>query len=176
MSNTPIWRRFLVREGLKDFMVWDRNIHGPAMVDGQPIIGFSKEQANKIRDVLNEPAMAGDVKPRMLDLADHTSTASLAPPHTKTKVRSGLAREDDTQFADPSTAAPPGAPPPSAEPWNYVEHGIEKFGVRPGCPKCNMNMIVLNTVSIVPGKKTYECLRCGHVSEPGDPALRTPRP
>jgi hypothetical protein len=176
MSNTPIWHRFLVREGLKEFMVWDREIHGPAMVDGQPIVGFSKEQAIKIRDVLNEPAMAGDVKPQMLNLAAHTSTASLARPHTKTKVRSGLTCEDQTQFAEPSSSEHLSASPLSAEPLSYVEIAIEKFGIRPGCPKCGMHMIILNNVSIVPGRKTYECLRCGHVSEPGDPAPRAPAP
>lgn len=171
MNNTSTSRRFLVREGLKDFMVWDRDTHGPALVDGRPVVGFSREHAIKIRDALNEPASAGEVRSNLAtqtlmpslvspSLAPSSlAPSSLAPSHTEAKVRSGSTREEQTQFA---------------EPLNYVESGIEKYGIRPGCPKCGMNMIVVNDVSLVPGKRAYECLRCGHVSGLDSPEARNP--
>jgi predicted RNA-binding Zn-ribbon protein involved in translation (DUF1610 family) len=166
MSNISTNHRYLVREGSRDFMVWDRQIRGPALVDGHPVVGFSKDEATRIRDALNEPALAGGVRSQVLDLVAQTSMPSLASPHlapsrTESTVRSDSFREDQAQFARlPS----------------YVESGIAKYGIRPDCPDCGMHMIVVNEVSIVPGPRSYECLRCGHVSKPGNPAPRASTP
>jgi predicted RNA-binding Zn-ribbon protein involved in translation (DUF1610 family) len=142
-------------------MVWDREIHGPALVDNQPVVGFSKDDAIKIRDALNEPALAGEVKSQELKLAAYMPTANPAPSHTRVKVRLRPAHEDQVQAADP-----PG----------FTQTAAEKFGIRPDCPACGMHMISVTDVSLVPGRRTYECLRCGHVSEPDGPESRPPSP
>jgi predicted RNA-binding Zn-ribbon protein involved in translation (DUF1610 family) len=165
-------------------MVWDREIHGPALVDGHPVVGFSKEHAIKIRDALNEPALAGEVGAHALGLIGQTlmpglpepgldrkrldrpipDQPSLVPPHLaaspmEAKVRSDAGGEQPPQFAMPSS---------------YAERGIDTYGIRPDCPACGMHMIVVNEVSIVPGKRTYECLRCGHVAQPQSRGSRVP--
>ena len=66
-----------------------------------------------------------------------------------------------------------GAPSP-VEPSSYATQIVEKYRVRPGCPKCGMHMIAINDVSLVPDKRTYECLRCGNVSEARDLRNRSP--
>jgi predicted RNA-binding Zn-ribbon protein involved in translation (DUF1610 family) len=40
---------------------------------------------------------------------------------------------------------------------------------RPDCPKCGMLMIVTKDFAVRPDKRTYECLRCGHIIEPPTP-------
>ena len=143
-------------------MVWDREIHGPALVDGQPVVGFSRDHAIIIRDALNDPASPAKARSQALNSIAHTLMPSLvsptlapsspAPSHTEAKVRSKSTRENQAQFT---------------EPLNFVESAVEKYGIRPGCPKCGMHMIVVNDVSLAPGKRMYECLRCGHVAEAG---------
>jgi uncharacterized Zn finger protein len=41
---------------------------------------------------------------------------------------------------------------------------------RPDCPDCGMQMIVAKDMILEPERRTYECLRCGHVIKPGDRA------
>ena len=38
--------------------------------------------------------------------------------------------------------------------------------VRPPCPECEMNMIVVSDFDRDPDKMTFECLRCGHIKKP----------
>ena len=45
-SATP---RFLVRQGSKGWMVFDRQRKGPAMVGTDPGVDLTKEQANRIK-------------------------------------------------------------------------------------------------------------------------------
>jgi predicted RNA-binding Zn-ribbon protein involved in translation (DUF1610 family) len=40
---------------------------------------------------------------------------------------------------------------------------------RRDCPKCGMLMIVTKDFALKPDKRTYECLRCGHIIEPPAP-------
>lgn len=40
--------RFLVREGSKGWMVYDRQRKGPAMVGTKPMVNLTKEQASQI--------------------------------------------------------------------------------------------------------------------------------
>jgi transposase len=36
--------------------------------------------------------------------------------------------------------------------------------IRPSCPRCGMQMIVVKGARLEPHQKTFECLRCGHVA------------
>jgi hypothetical protein len=45
-----------------------------------------------------------------------------------------------------------------------VLSGMPKFPCRPNCPKCGMNMFGTSSGN----KKTYECMRCGHVEARGE--------
>lgn len=58
MSDKPVPPRFLVRQGTKDFMVYDRETRGPAIRGRIPAIGLSREEADRLRDWLieNPPA------------------------------------------------------------------------------------------------------------------------
>jgi hypothetical protein len=49
-ANPP--QRFLVRQGIKGLMVWDRVMRGPAKLNGQPAIGLTKERADQIKTYL----------------------------------------------------------------------------------------------------------------------------
>jgi hypothetical protein len=40
------------------------------------------------------------------------------------------------------------------------------FAIRPECPECGMNMVVLKGFGLDRAHQTSECLRCGHVKEP----------
>lgn len=44
--------------------------------------------------------------------------------------------------------------------------------VRPPCPECEMNMIVVSDFDRDPDKMTFECLRCGHIKKPSKNARR----
>jgi hypothetical protein len=44
--------RFIVRQGTRGLMVWDRQRKGPAMYNGQEAIGLTEFQANQIKDQL----------------------------------------------------------------------------------------------------------------------------
>ena len=44
--------RFIVRQGTRDLMVWDRQRKGPAMYNGGQAIGLTEFQANQIKDQL----------------------------------------------------------------------------------------------------------------------------
>jgi uncharacterized Zn finger protein len=39
--------------------------------------------------------------------------------------------------------------------------------IRPECPKCGMHMIIIKDFPAQPEHRTFECLRCGHIAEPG---------
>ncbi len=44
--------RFMVRQGTRDFMVWDRERRGPAQINNRSMIGLAKEEADILRDQL----------------------------------------------------------------------------------------------------------------------------
>jgi hypothetical protein len=52
MTGEPSPPRFMVRQGTRGFMVWDRDCKGPAMFDGYLAIGLSEWQANQIKEQL----------------------------------------------------------------------------------------------------------------------------
>jgi hypothetical protein len=54
MTDEPSLPRFLVRQGTRGFMVWDRDRKGPAMFDGYLAIGLSEWQANQIKEQLRD--------------------------------------------------------------------------------------------------------------------------
>jgi hypothetical protein len=54
MSDKLVPARFLVRQGTKEFMVYDRETRGPAMRGRTPAIGLSREEADRLRDWLVE--------------------------------------------------------------------------------------------------------------------------
>jgi predicted RNA-binding Zn-ribbon protein involved in translation (DUF1610 family) len=45
--------------------------------------------------------------------------------------------------------------------------------IRPSCPQCGMQMIVVKGARLEPHQKTYECLRCGHVAMPNSHSTET---
>ena len=52
MIDKPLLPRFLVRQGTRDSMVYDRYTHGPAKLGGAPAIGLPREEAIRLRDWL----------------------------------------------------------------------------------------------------------------------------
>jgi hypothetical protein len=54
MSDQQSPRRFIVRQGTRGFMVWDRDRKGPAIFNGHEAIGLTEGQANQIRDQLTK--------------------------------------------------------------------------------------------------------------------------
>jgi hypothetical protein len=50
MSDRPsLPPRFMVRKGTRDYMVYDREMRGPAkLANGQPAIGLSREDADQL--------------------------------------------------------------------------------------------------------------------------------
>jgi hypothetical protein len=52
MDANPSPEPFLVRQGTKGLMVWDRVTRGPAKLNGQPTIGLTKERADQIKTYL----------------------------------------------------------------------------------------------------------------------------
>jgi hypothetical protein len=44
--------RFLVRQGAKGWMVYDRQRRGPAMIGTSLVVNLTKEQANSIKQML----------------------------------------------------------------------------------------------------------------------------
>jgi hypothetical protein len=48
----PASPRYLVRRGIRDWMVWDRQTRSPAMLRGTPAIGLTEERAHEIRNEL----------------------------------------------------------------------------------------------------------------------------
>jgi hypothetical protein len=47
--NDPALPRYLVRRGIRDWMVWDREIRSPAKLRGAQAIGLTEERAHEIR-------------------------------------------------------------------------------------------------------------------------------
>jgi hypothetical protein len=54
MDNEPSPPRFIVRQGTRGLMVWDRQRKGPAMYNGHLAIGLTEFQANQIKDQLTK--------------------------------------------------------------------------------------------------------------------------
>jgi hypothetical protein len=52
MDANPLPERFLVRQGTRGLMVWDRVTRGPAKLNGQLTIGLTKERADQIKTYL----------------------------------------------------------------------------------------------------------------------------
>jgi len=60
VTGAAILPRYLVRMGIKGWMVWDRQARAPARLgrDGRPVIGLTEEQAREIRDELDQNHIA----------------------------------------------------------------------------------------------------------------------
>ena len=56
--------RFLVRQGCKGWMVYDRQRKGPALVGTNPAVDLTWERANNIRQILIQPDSREDLRPR----------------------------------------------------------------------------------------------------------------
>jgi hypothetical protein len=54
MSVEPSPPRFIVRQGTRGLMVWDRSRKGPAMYNGRQAIGLSEWQAKQIKAQLTK--------------------------------------------------------------------------------------------------------------------------
>jgi hypothetical protein len=52
MSDRTPPARFMVRQGTRGYMIWDREQRGPATIGGQLQVGLAQEQAEMIRDSL----------------------------------------------------------------------------------------------------------------------------
>ncbi|MCC8962508.1 hypothetical protein H8A95_09345 [Bradyrhizobium sp. Pear76] len=64
--SAPVQARFLVRKGSTDWMVYDRDLKGPAQIEkgGRFAEKLSKEQAERIKQALTDalPAPAGNAR------------------------------------------------------------------------------------------------------------------
>jgi CRISPR/Cas system type I-B associated protein Csh2 (Cas7 group RAMP superfamily) len=47
--------RYLVRQGIKDWMVWDRRAKGPVKTDRGRATGLTRERADEIKEELTNP-------------------------------------------------------------------------------------------------------------------------
>jgi hypothetical protein len=54
MSDRRPPSRFLVRRGTTGYMVWDRERRGPAEINNRRITRLAKEEADALRDQLEE--------------------------------------------------------------------------------------------------------------------------
>jgi hypothetical protein len=45
--------RYLARRGVEGWMVWDRNTHSPATINGKHAVKFSEEDAREHADAMN---------------------------------------------------------------------------------------------------------------------------
>jgi hypothetical protein len=52
LMDKPSLPRFMIRQGNRGLMVWDRRRKGPAMYNGSQAIGLTQYQANEIKDQL----------------------------------------------------------------------------------------------------------------------------
>lgn len=52
MSDNTFQSRFLVRQGGKGWMVYDRQRKGPAMIGTNPAVNLTEEQAHRIKRAL----------------------------------------------------------------------------------------------------------------------------
>jgi hypothetical protein len=50
MNDVPSLPRFMVRQGTRGFMVWDRYRNTPAIFNGHQAIGLNEWQPNQIRE------------------------------------------------------------------------------------------------------------------------------
>jgi len=57
--TAPLLPRFMVRQGTRGLMVWDREAKGPAMFNGQPAVGLTEWQANEIKTQLTNYYISG---------------------------------------------------------------------------------------------------------------------
>jgi hypothetical protein len=57
-DDPPYVERYLVRKGIHDWMVWDRQERAPARTGGRLEIGLTKEQAREIKEQLTEHYIA----------------------------------------------------------------------------------------------------------------------
>src|ERR1700761_512273 len=65
---------------------------------------------------------------------------------------------------------------PSLQHSSFWSEKIMISYVRPACPKCGMHMIIVKKFEQGPVRQTFECLRCGHVTEPEvDPNINRSR-
>ena len=45
--------RYLARKGIENWMVWDRKTHGPATIDGKPMVKLAESEARERAAELN---------------------------------------------------------------------------------------------------------------------------
>ena len=60
--------RFLVRQGCKGWMVYDRQRKGPALVGTNPAVELTQERANTIKQMLIQSYLRERVRPTSPDL------------------------------------------------------------------------------------------------------------
>ena len=70
--------RFLVRQGSKGWMVYDRHRKGPAMVGTQPTVDLTRERANNIKHMLTQREYN-----RVLEANSEPSLKNEGPPRKK---------------------------------------------------------------------------------------------
>ena len=51
---------------------------------------------------------------------------------------------------------------------------ISPSALPPECPKCGINMLVVDGYGLEPDKKTFECLQCGNVKGPRNGTAKSP--
>jgi hypothetical protein len=54
IANAVPVGRFMMRQGLRGLMVWDREAKGPAKIDGRQAVGLSEQQAGDIKIELTQ--------------------------------------------------------------------------------------------------------------------------
>jgi hypothetical protein len=57
-DEPPFSPRFLVRQGTRGWMVWDRHAKGPAQFHGRQAVGLAEERAREIMDALTRQYIA----------------------------------------------------------------------------------------------------------------------
>jgi hypothetical protein len=60
----PHLTRYLVRQGIKGWMVWDRQLRGPARIGRRLTRGLTEEQAQQIKDELTTAAAQSSTSPQ----------------------------------------------------------------------------------------------------------------
>src|SRR5258705_5968873 len=60
----PHLTRYLVRQGIKGWMVWDRQLRGPARIERRLTRGLTEEQAQQIKDELTTAAAQSSTSPQ----------------------------------------------------------------------------------------------------------------
>jgi hypothetical protein len=54
IANAAPVGRFMIRQGQRGLMVWDREAKGPAKIDGRQAVGLTEQQAADIKTELTQ--------------------------------------------------------------------------------------------------------------------------